>query len=160
MSAGLLRDLVVAQTRGLKLPGIARTFEGLARQARDAHWPHEDYLHEVLSAEQAYNKELGNPAQAAAKALLETRGSTPRLYRNTLVFLAADKVRLQDLDEALRKFLASLTLRDSPVLMDLGPVVGPNVTFFGERLGCKIILEDLFADLDRHINRFLGAEGE
>ena len=52
--------------------------------------------------------------------------------------------------KALRKFLASLTLRDSPVLMDLGPVVGPNVTFFGERLGCKILLEDLFGDLERY----------
>jgi hypothetical protein len=52
--------------------------------------------------------------------------------------------------KALRKFLSSLTLRDSPVLMDLGPVVGSNVTFFGERLGCKIILEDLFGDLDRY----------
>ena len=52
--------------------------------------------------------------------------------------------------KALRKFLASLTARESPVLMDLGPVVGPNVTFFGERLGCKIILEDLFGDLDRY----------
>jgi hypothetical protein len=28
MSAALIRDLVVVQTRGLKLPGIARTFEG------------------------------------------------------------------------------------------------------------------------------------
>jgi hypothetical protein len=56
MSA-VIRDLVVVQTRGLKLPGIARTFEGLARQARDAHWPHEDYLHEVLSAEQASRHE-------------------------------------------------------------------------------------------------------
>ena len=53
----VIRDLVVVQTRGLKLPGIARTFEGLARQARDAHWPHEDYLHEVLSAEQASRHE-------------------------------------------------------------------------------------------------------
>ena len=52
--------------------------------------------------------------------------------------------------KALRKFLATLTSRESPVLMDLGPVVGSNVTFFGERLGCKIILEDLFADLDRY----------
>lgn len=52
--------------------------------------------------------------------------------------------------KALRKFVASLTSRDSPVLMDLGPVVGSNVTFFGERLGCKIILEDLFGDLDRY----------
>jgi len=51
---------------------------------------------------------------------------------------------------ALKKFLGSLTSRESPVLLDLGPVVGPNVTFFGERLGCKILIEDLFADLDRH----------
>jgi hypothetical protein len=27
MSGALIRDLVVVQTRGLKLPGIARTFE-------------------------------------------------------------------------------------------------------------------------------------
>ena len=58
MSAPLVvRDLVVAHTRVLKLPGVARTFEGLARQARDAHWPHEDYLQEVLSAEQASRHE-------------------------------------------------------------------------------------------------------
>ena len=56
MSA-LARDLIIAQTRALKLPGIARTFEALARQARDTHWPHEDYLHEVLSAEQASRHE-------------------------------------------------------------------------------------------------------
>ncbi len=52
--------------------------------------------------------------------------------------------------KALRKFLSALTSRESPVLMDLGPVVGPNVTFFGERLGCKIILEDLYSDLERY----------
>ena len=52
--------------------------------------------------------------------------------------------------KALRKFLGSLILREAPVLMDLGPVVGPNVTFFGERLGCKIVIEDLFGDLERH----------
>ncbi len=60
----------------------------------------------VLPAEHAYTKESGNAAETAAKAILESRGSAPRLYRNTLVFLAADKVRLQDLDEALRKYLA------------------------------------------------------
>lgn len=57
MSATLTRDLIVTQTRALKLPGVARTFEPLARQARDAHWPHEEYLHEVLSAEQASRHE-------------------------------------------------------------------------------------------------------
>src|SRR5262245_29957291 len=53
--------------------------------------------------------------------------------------------------KALRKFLSCLTSREAPVLLDLGPVVGSNVSFFGERIGCKIFVEDVFADLDRHI---------
>jgi SAM-dependent methyltransferase len=53
--------------------------------------------------------------------------------------------------KALRKFLTSLTSRESPTLLDLGPVVGSNVSFFGEQLGCKIFVEDIFADLDRHV---------
>jgi hypothetical protein len=53
--------------------------------------------------------------------------------------------------KALKKFLTALTSRESPVLLDLGPVVGSNVSFFGEQLGCKIFVEDLFADLDRHV---------
>src|SRR6266849_9083113 len=58
MSAPMVvRDLVVTHTRALKLPGMARTFEGLARQAREAHWPHEQYLQEVLSAEVASRHE-------------------------------------------------------------------------------------------------------
>src|SRR5690242_9922675 len=52
--------------------------------------------------------------------------------------------------KALKKFLATLTSHASPVLLDLGPVVGSNVSFFGEQLGCKIFVEDIFADLDRH----------
>jgi hypothetical protein len=52
--------------------------------------------------------------------------------------------------KALRKFLACLTAREQPVVVDLGPVVGGNVTFLGEQLGCKIFVEDIFADLDRH----------
>jgi hypothetical protein len=52
--------------------------------------------------------------------------------------------------KALRKFLRALANRPSPVLLDLGPVVGSNVSFFGEQLGCKILVEDLFGDLNRH----------
>ena len=61
----------------------------------------------VLSADHPYTKDADNAAEAAAKAILESRGNTPRLFRNSLVFLAADKTRLQDLVEALRKYLAS-----------------------------------------------------
>ncbi len=55
--------------------------------------------------------------------------------------------------KALRKFLATLTNRADPVLLDLGPVIGTNVAFFGEQLGCKIFVEDLFADVERHRDR-------
>jgi predicted AAA+ superfamily ATPase len=60
----------------------------------------------VLGINHPYGKEPGSAAEVAAKAILESRGSTPRHYRNTPVFLAADKIRLQDLDEATRKYLA------------------------------------------------------
>jgi hypothetical protein len=53
--------------------------------------------------------------------------------------------------KALHKFLQTLTSRELPVLLDLGPLVGTNVTYFGEQLGCKIFVEDIFADLDRHV---------
>jgi predicted AAA+ superfamily ATPase len=60
----------------------------------------------VLGMEFPYGKESSCPAELAAKAIFESRGNTPRLYRNSLIFLAADKTRLQDLDEAIRKYLA------------------------------------------------------
>ena len=60
----------------------------------------------VLGIDHPYSKEPGSAAEIAARAIFESRGNTPRLYRNTLVFLAADKTRLQDLDEAARKYLA------------------------------------------------------
>jgi hypothetical protein len=53
--------------------------------------------------------------------------------------------------KALAKFLASLSTRPQPRLLDLGPVVGGNVTFFGEQLGCKILVEDVYKDIDRHV---------
>ena len=60
----------------------------------------------VLGPQHAYSKTPGNAAEAAAKAVLESRGSAPRLYRNTLVFAAPDAARLQDLEAAVRDFLA------------------------------------------------------
>lgn len=53
--------------------------------------------------------------------------------------------------KALPKFLTAISHQpNAPVLLDLGPVMGTNVAFFGERLGCKLYIEDLFADYDRH----------
>jgi hypothetical protein len=75
----------------------------------------------VLPADSPYSREPGNAAETAARAVLESRGTTPRLYRNTLVFLAADKVRLQDLDEAVRKFLAWESILAEKEVLNLDP---------------------------------------
>jgi hypothetical protein len=75
----------------------------------------------VLGIGHPYSKETNSPAELAAKAILETRGNTPRLYRNTLVFLAADKTRLQDLDEAARKFLAWVSILAEQKNLNLSP---------------------------------------
>ena len=75
----------------------------------------------VLSVDHAYGKEPGNAAEIAAKAILESRGNTPRLYRNTLVFLAADKTRLQELDEATRKCLAWESILAEKLTLNLDP---------------------------------------
>ena len=52
--------------------------------------------------------------------------------------------------KALTKFLASAGAKPARCCSTSGPVVGANVTFFGEQLGCKIFVEDLFADIERH----------
>jgi predicted AAA+ superfamily ATPase len=75
----------------------------------------------ALPAEHTYTKEAGSEAETAARAILESRGNTPRLYRNTLVFLAADKVRLQDLDEAVRRFLAWKSILAEKEALNLDP---------------------------------------
>jgi hypothetical protein len=73
----------------------------------------------VLALDQTYSREPGSAAEAAAKAILETRGSAPRLFRNTLAFLAADKTRLQDLDEAARRYLAWESILAEKEALDL-----------------------------------------
>jgi hypothetical protein len=53
--------------------------------------------------------------------------------------------------KAFPKLLSAIAHQsEAPILLDLGPVIGTNVGFFGERLGCKLFIEDLLADYDRH----------
>jgi hypothetical protein len=75
----------------------------------------------VLGVDHAYTKEPNCAAETAAKAIFESRGNTPRLYRNTFVFLAADKTRLQDLDEATRRYLAWESILAEKVTLNLDP---------------------------------------
>ncbi len=92
----------------------------VVRSAADVPDDHEAKL-VVLPAEQPYSRDKDNPAERAATAILESRGTSPRLFRNTLVFLAADKVRLQDLDEALRRLLAWESILGEREILNLDP---------------------------------------
>jgi predicted AAA+ superfamily ATPase len=65
------------------------------------------------------DRQAASPALAAAQEFLQNRGTAPRIYRNTLVFLAADKTRLQDLDEAVRQYLAWASIVDEAETLNL-----------------------------------------
>jgi hypothetical protein len=68
---------------------------------------------------------------------------------------AAPQIRVEEdvvgPTKAFQKFVASLVAHTTPVLVDVGSVVGTNVTYFGERLGCKIHIANLYEELNRHI---------
>ena len=61
-----------------------------------------------------------------------------------------DVVRLS---RTLRPFLQALAGAPTPVVVDLGPVIGSNVGFLGTQLACKLYPEDLYADVDQPFRR-------
>jgi DNA replication protein DnaC len=60
----IIADLVRADARELKMPGVARNFEALARQAGTEGWSPIEYLHEVLATE------VASRAESAVRARL------------------------------------------------------------------------------------------
>ena len=53
----------------------------------------------------------------------------------------------------------ALRSRESPLLLDLGRAVGENVAFYTTQLGCRLVVADLFADLDERLSAGEPAEG-
>ena len=60
----------------------------------------------VLGIAHSHDGRDGSGAMTAAKDILTQRGSTPRIYRNVLVFLAAEARQLGNLKDAVRNALA------------------------------------------------------
>jgi hypothetical protein len=76
---------------------------------------------------------------AASSVIVEPR---------TVAAVSAETVYVS---KTLARFLDLLFARPAAEVVDLGPVIGSNITFLGERVGCKIHVEDLFSDIDRHV---------
>lgn len=70
---------------------------------------------------------------------------SPRAEPQTAPVASADGVVFSTV---FPRFLAAMRHQAAPTLLDLGPVVGSNVTFFGEELSCKLYVEDLFSDVE------------
>jgi len=57
-----------------------------------------------------------NLARRTVTTILDKRGNQPRLFKNTLVFLAPDKLKLTNLEEAIRQVLAWQSIRQDSSL--------------------------------------------
>lgn len=69
MTETAIREAVVAEyLRSLKMPGAAKEYQSLARQARDAGWAYEEFLRQVLEAETRFRQE-----RTIARRLQEAR---------------------------------------------------------------------------------------
>ena len=104
----------------LKTMGDFRRIHALPQTGADVPDDMETRL-VVLGVDHPYSKDAGNKAQAAAAAILQSRGNAPRILQNTLVFLAVDQTRLQDMDEAIRRFLAWSSILDERNELNLDP---------------------------------------
>ncbi len=71
--AKIIADLIRTHARALKMPGLARAFEDLARQAREEHWAPDDYLCECLSVEIASRSESAVKQRLHAAAFPEMK---------------------------------------------------------------------------------------
>src|SRR2546428_13890176 len=54
-----------------------------------------------------------------ATAILEQRSASPRYFINTLVFLAADRTRCEELEQAARQYLAWKSIEDEQEILNL-----------------------------------------
>ncbi|MEA1952147.1 MAG: DUF499 domain-containing protein, partial [Planctomycetota bacterium] len=74
----------------------------------------------ILSPEYPHAaKETNSPAKVSAAELLDQRGTGPRLCKNAIVFLAADRNRLGDLEQAVRQYLAWKSIDEEKVELNL-----------------------------------------
>ncbi len=65
------------------------------------------------------NRDANSAARKEAAVILDTRGSSPRNFKNTLVFLAGDANRLRELEQAIRQFLAWSSISDDRATLNL-----------------------------------------
>ena len=94
----------------------------------------------ILGPEHPHAKsQADSAARKEAQTILDNRGNSPRNYKNTLVFLAADATRLKELQAAVRQCLAWKSIWDEREQLNLDPFQAKQAEAKrkGVRLGAK-----------------------
>ncbi|MBW7891560.1 MAG: ATP-binding protein, partial [Chitinophagaceae bacterium] len=74
----------------------------------------------VLGVNHQHTSHDGNSfAFHKAKEILQTKGAANRIYKNTLIFLAPDRTRLEELKDAVKSYLAWKSIVDDKVALNL-----------------------------------------
>jgi DNA replication protein DnaC len=127
MSRVVVAEVIQGQARTLKMPGLLRSYEALARQAREEHWTHEEYLHEILSVEVASRAE-----SAVRQRLREAR--FPELKTlDTFDFHASEGVDAAQIAELAR---GGSWIAEAENLIFAGPI-GTGKTHLAIALGVE-----------------------
>lgn len=119
-------DVVKAQARSLKMPGLLRAYEALARQAREEHWTHEEYLHEVLAVEVQSRAE-----SAIRQRVRDARFPEPKTL-DTFDFNASEGIDAAQLSELAR----GRWIEEAQNLIFAGPI-GTGKTHLAIALGLE-----------------------
>ena len=73
----------------------------------------------LIGPEHPHTKGGGSSALTIAQTVLEQRGNSPRSFKNSLIFLAADSRALESLEQATRNFMAWKSIDAEKESMDL-----------------------------------------
>jgi predicted AAA+ superfamily ATPase len=64
-------------------------------------------------------KQVDTAARQEVQKILDSRGTSPRRYKNAIAFLAPDRTRLDELDQAVRQYLAWKSIEDERTELNL-----------------------------------------
>jgi DNA replication protein DnaC len=122
----VVADVVKAQARSLKMPGLLRAYEALGRQAREERWTHEEYLHEVLAVEVQSRAE-----SAIRQRVRDARFPEPKTL-DTFDFHASEGIEAAQIAELAR----GRWIEEAQNLIFAGPI-GTGKTHLGIALGLE-----------------------
>ena len=124
----------------------------------------------ILAPKYAFNeKQSDNPALTFAENILNTRGTIPRKYKNTLLFLAADSDKLSVLKKNVREFKAWSEVIEEADRLNLDRVqlvdaesnrksAEKNFIMKISQAYCQLFAPDNFGEIDMTVLKWFFAE--